>query len=570
MHAEGGAVYAPLPEPEPGLVEHPFEWSSRVVGGVLVVFVLICIAHVLMYGGGGAWPSAATISIRAFASAVALTGASLAWARYAARGSPLMFLLGSALASAGLFMMLRVVVTILGHTDPSRAHLFAVSLRSAWAQDTVFLVILLGGIALLPPRGAEWREPWRLVTATALAVTATAVGLVGPWWSAFPGQPRPDLLVARPDFAWSAALNLVVLMVLWQRDDVRSTVEGRWLAFALVVSFLNQVLVLPFWPPEAAAAASALGSAVNAVVYALITTGLLVGTFASARDARERVARVRQLEAERDRTERALARYAARLERANEELGEFAYVASHDLQEPLRMVTSYLQLIERRYAELVDDDGKEFIRHAVDGATRMKRLTEDLLAYSRASGVPLEAERTELDDALRSALGNLALAIAESGAVIAAEPLPALDVDRTQMVQLFQNLVGNALKFRRPGVAPRVHVMSRRTGSEWVVSVRDEGIGLDPRYAEKVFAIFQRLQPHDGTAGTGIGLALCRKIVERHGGRIWYERAPLGGTVFHVALPVGRRAAPAADDAREDPVLREKVNTLVERARELI
>jgi signal transduction histidine kinase len=545
-------------------------WNTWVAVVLGLVFLLVCVAHVLMYSGAFAWPGAATVSMRAFAGAMALVGASLAWARYAGRGTPLLFLLGAALSVAGLFMMVRTVVTLVGYSDATLTHLFMVSVRSAWAQDFAFAAILLVGVALLPARGEGWREPWRLITLSAFAFAVTAVGVIGAWSPAFPGTPRPETLVARPDYAWTAALHLILLVLLWQRDDVRAAVEGRWLTFAVAVSFMNQILVLPFWPQGAAAAASALGSAMNVVVYVIITVGLLIGTFVSVRAAVEHQRVADRLAEERDQVELALARHAARLQRANEELGQYAYVASHDLQEPLRMVSSYVQLIERRYGDLLDDDGRDFIRFAVDGAVRMKRLTNDLLVYSRVSGAPLSVEPIDLGEALRVALQHLEVAIAESDATVTSEPLPSLSVDPTQMVQLFQNLVGNAIKFRRPGTAPHVSITARREGPEWIVSVRDDGVGIDPRYRDKVFAVFQRLHRDDEVAGTGIGLALCKKIVERHGGRIWFEGRAEGGTVFHVALPVDRVTVPPPRADAEDPELHRQVTTLVERARELI
>jgi signal transduction histidine kinase len=545
-------------------------WNTWVAVVLGLVFLLVCVAHVLMYSGAFAWPGAATVSMRAFAGAIALVGASLAWVRYAGRGSPLLFLLGTGLSVAGLFMMARTVITLVGYSDEALTHLFMVSVRNAWAQHMAFAAILLVGVALLPARGDAWRARWRLVTLSAFAIAATAVGVAAAWSPAFPGTPRPDALIARPDYAWAAALHLILLVLLWQRDDVRAAVEGRWLTFAVAVSFMNQILVLPFWPQGAAAAASALGSAMNIVVYGLITVGLLIGTFGAVRAAFDNQREADRLAEERDRVELALARHAARLQRANEELGQYAYVASHDLQEPLRMVSSYVQLIERRYGERLDDDGREFIRFAVDGAARMKRLTNDLLVYSRVSGVPLDVEPIDLGEPLRVALQHLEVAIAESGATVTSAPLPSLSADPTQMVQLFQNLVGNAIKFRRPGTAPHVTIGARRDGPEWIVSVRDNGVGIDPRYREKVFAVFQRLQRDDDVAGTGIGLALCKKIVERHGGRIWFEGAADGGTVFHVALPAERVTVPPPRTDAEDPEVHRHVTTLVERARELI
>lgn len=196
------------------------------------------------------------------------------------------------------------------------------------------------------------------------------------------------------------------------------------------------------------------------------------------------------------------------------------------------MVASYTQLLSRRYKGKLDQDADEFIHFAVDGATRMQGLINDLLKYSRVGtrGSPFVA--TDCDKVLDDALANLAIAIRESGAVITRDPLPAVIADPIQLTQLFQNLVGNAIKFRKPGDAPRIHVGARRINDGWEFSVRDNGIGISPEYFDRVFVIFQRLHAKEEYPGTGIGLALCKKIVERHGGRIWVASRPGDGATF--------------------------------------
>ncbi len=249
--------------------------------------------------------------------------------------------------------------------------------------------------------------------------------------------------------------------------------------------------------------------------------------------------------------EEALEKAAADLSRSNKELEQFAYVASHDLQEPLRMVTSYTQLIARRYDDKLDGDAKDFMRFAVDGALRMQRLIQGLLEYSRvdAKGRPLE--RLDGNVMLDAALANLALSIEESRARVTRDTLPFVTGDSLQLTQLLQNLISNALKFR--GSEPvQIHVSAKRPtrtepapstpappASGWIFSVRDNGIGIEPQYYERIFIIFQRLHTPDQYAGTGIGLAICKKIVERHGGRIWLESSPGAGTTFFFTLPEG-------------------------------
>ena len=213
------------------------------------------------------------------------------------------------------------------------------------------------------------------------------------------------------------------------------------------------------------------------------------------------------------------------LNRSNEELGQFAYIASHDLQEPLRMVASYTQLLSRRYKGKLDADADEFIAFAVDGATRMQRLIQDLLTYSRVGSRGEELLATSSEEALGQALVNLRGAIEDSGALVTHDPLPTVMADEMQLTQLFQNLVGNAIKYQNPGT-PEVHVAAARNGGKkWNFSVSDNGMGIEAEYFERIFGMFQRLHRREEFAGTGIGLAICKKIVERHGGTISVESA---------------------------------------------
>ncbi|MGG6238367.1 response regulator [Nodosilinea sp. AN01ver1] len=226
------------------------------------------------------------------------------------------------------------------------------------------------------------------------------------------------------------------------------------------------------------------------------------------------------------------------LARSNDELQKFAYVASHDLQEPLRMVTSYLQLIERRYKGQLDADADDFIQFAVDGALRMRTLINDLLTYSRVGTQGRAFELTSSTQAVERAIANLKVAIDESEATVTYGELPPVEADPTQLTQLFQNLISNGIKFRRAAPA-RVAIEASQKEDAWLFSVQDNGIGIAPQYADQIFVIFQRLNNRTIYPGTGIGLAVCKKIVERHGGKIWVQSKPNQGSTFYFTIPAG-------------------------------
>ncbi len=224
------------------------------------------------------------------------------------------------------------------------------------------------------------------------------------------------------------------------------------------------------------------------------------------------------------------------LARSNAELERFAYVASHDLQEPLRMVTSYLQLLEQVYADKLDDEAREFIQFAVDGAVRMRTLIQDLLAYSRVNtrGQSFEPQQSRV--LLERAIANLQLAIQESGVTLTQGELPEVNVDGSQLTQLFQNLLSNAIKFRSPSRPLQIQIEATRQSESWLFSIKDNGIGIEPQYTDRIFLIFQRLHHRAEYPGTGIGLAICKKIVERHGGRLWVESEPEQGSNFYFTI----------------------------------
>jgi len=240
---------------------------------------------------------------------------------------------------------------------------------------------------------------------------------------------------------------------------------------------------------------------------------------------------------ERKKAEEKLRLKLEELARSNAELEQFAYVSSHDLQEPLRMISSYLQLLQRRYQGNLDDRADKYIHFAVDGAARMQNLINDLLEFSRVTTRAGEPEPTDSALVLNQVLSNLELYIKENKATVSHDPLPEVMADSTQLAQVFQNLIINGIKFHREE-ASRICISAEKKAGEWLFSVKDNGIGIDPQYSEKIFELFKRLHNKEEYPGTGIGLAICKKIVGRHGGRIWVESELGEGSTFYFTLPI--------------------------------
>jgi signal transduction histidine kinase len=253
-----------------------------------------------------------------------------------------------------------------------------------------------------------------------------------------------------------------------------------------------------------------------------------------------------RLKQERQRAQEELAKKVEELARSNRDLEQFAYVSSHDLQEPLRMVAAYTQLLAERYRGKLDEKADRYIGYAVEGALRMQALIEDLLAFSRVGRNGGEHTSTDCNAAVDEALRNLAAAVKESGVIVTRVQLPFVHGSHFQLVQLFQNLIGNAIKFCK-GQPPKVKISAEQTGDKWQIALEDNGIGIAPEHREQIFVIFQRLHTREEYTGNGVGLAICKKIVEQHGGRIWVEANPEGGSIFRFTL----RAA-AADRTRDD------------------
>jgi len=360
---------------------------------------------------------------------------------------------------------------------------------------------------------ALWQSPafdrQEFLTATRVATLAKGVGLAGRVWAA--GQPvwlkdaatDPDSTTQR---AAQAGLHGALGFPLLAGEELLGVIE-----FFSVDSAPRDEAVLEVL--------STVGAQINLLV-------------------------------ERTRAEDRLRKTSAELVRSNTDLQQFAYLASHDLFEPLRMITSYLQLLNERYASKLDRQAHEFIGFAVDGATRMNALIHDLLAYARVDLRGRAFGAVDCEKTFDAAIANLKLAIEENGTTISRGPLPTVLGDPVQLTQLFQNLLGNAIKFRG-SQPPRIDIDAQLKDGEWLFVVRDNGIGIDPKHFDRIFVIFQRLHTRQQYGGTGMGLAICKRIVERHGGRIWVESTPGDGSCFYFTLPVMKDQCPAENQRSE-------------------
>jgi light-regulated signal transduction histidine kinase (bacteriophytochrome) len=250
----------------------------------------------------------------------------------------------------------------------------------------------------------------------------------------------------------------------------------------------------------------------------------------------ERLSNEQELNRHRANLEELVKERTTELQRSNKELEQFAYVASHDLQEPLRTVASFTGLLEKRYKDMFDDEGREFMGYIIEGATRMQQLITDLLSFSRVGKRDVSRDPIDCNMVFRDVVTNLTRSIKETCASVTADPLPVVNANETMLNQLFQNLIGNAIKFHKNENTPHVHVSAERKNDEWLFSVRDNGIGIDPKSYEKLFSIFSRLHTRQKYPGTGIGLAICKKIVEMYNGRIWIESQSGEGSTFYFTI----------------------------------
>jgi signal transduction histidine kinase len=320
--------------------------------------------------------------------------------------------------------------------------------------------------------------------------------------------------------AWFASRNIAVMMCLISAvvEFLANAAAGRTYSHSLI-SFWNSAVSVWFF-----------------LLYVLILSMLKSEYKTKSR----LIVELRDSYTELEHTKDDLERKSQELARSNDDLKDFAYAASHDLQEPLRIIRGYVQLLAKRYKGKLGADADDFIKYAIEGVGRMQRLIKDLLEYSRLGTNGETLKTSECVELVDHAVANLQAAIQESGAEVTYDHLPVIAADPSQLSRVFQNLIGNAIKFRGDE-APRVHISAERKGEEWVFSVRDNGIGIDPDQSDRIFMIFQRLHTREEYEGTGIGLAICKKIVERHGGRIWVESEAGRGSTFYFTIPTGKK-----------------------------
>lgn len=413
-------------------------------------------------------------------------------------------------------------------------YLFLVGLVSTAVSPSIGVTTLcLGGLTRWTDYGAVWLTWWLGDVGGALTVAPPLI-----LWAArpYPGWSRRRMAELGAVFLLLALMGELEFLGYLQPELSRYP-----LTFLCVIPLLWAAF--RFGPRETATAGLALvgiatwGTLRGRGPYAsfgsnvslLLLQAFLVVTVVVAMRLAAGVA-------EKRRAYEALREQAAELARSNEELEQFAYVASHDLQEPLRSVTNFVQLLASRYRGRLDADADDFIRFTVEGTTRMARLIDDLLEFSRAGRADKPMEPTDCREIVARVQSNLAVAIKESGAIVRHDGLPTVRGNPTQLTQLFQNLIGNAVKFRGAD-PPQILLFAERRGDEWLFSVSDNGIGISPEYAERVFEIFQRLHGRQAYSGTGMGLAICKRIVTRHGGRIWVEPRTGCGSIFRFTLP---------------------------------
>ncbi|MBT8479418.1 MAG: hypothetical protein KJO06_10910 [Gemmatimonadetes bacterium] len=463
------------------------------------------------------------------AAAMALVAGILTLVRYHSRPNNTLLFIGAALIGAGILDSYHAMISSAYFveafpTAPARLSAWS------WTISRLFLSVMLlaswaAGIRQ-DKLGEDGRIDARSIYDDVILLALVCLGffIVVPLPSAY----HAEWPVSRPHALGVSAVFVLALIGYLRRGVWRRSPFEKWLLLALIVFFLTEALFVSF---SAAPydAMSAIAHGLKVLAYGAILFGVVESTYRLFRTVEETSIELEQ-------AERSVRDYAARLQSSNAELEQFAYAASHDLQEPLRMIGGYTRLLANKYEGQLDAQADLYIGYTVDGVSRMQKLIDDLLTYSRVETHGKPFERVDSAQAFSWATTNLAAVIEESGASITCDDLPQVVAEPTQLGQLFQNLISNAIKYGGER-KPKVHASAVRIDDYWRFSVSDNGIGIAAEDLDHVFELFRRLDSGEETSGTGIGLAVCKRIVDRHGGRIWVESTPGEGSTFFFTLP---------------------------------
>ena len=502
-----------------------------------MVFLALTVGYFLLRGSDWVGSTQLHTVMESVASLLALLVGILALVRFYAKKNNTFLFIGTGFVGTAFLDGYHAVVTSSFFADqfPSAPSSL---IPWSWIASRLFLALLIWFSWVAWRRESKLGDKGKIGEREVYLIAAGLTILSFLFFAIYP-LPRayyPEIIFHRPEEFIPALFFLAALVGYLRKGLWKIDAFEHWLVLSLIVGFVGQAMFMSFsgqlFDMEFDSA-----HLLKKVSYIAVLIGLLINIFHLFQQSEKHKAELETEITERKRGEEALVRQAEDLARSNKELEQFAYVATHDLQEPVRTVRSYTQLLAKRYQGKLDSEADEFLEYAADGASRMGILINDLLAYSRVGSEGKDFEPTDCDSVLASTLANLQATIQESGGAVTHEPLPTVQADSSQLGQVFQNIIGNALKYRNEE-PPRVHISARRQDGYWVFSVRDNGIGIEPKYAERIFTIFQRLHTREQYSGTGIGLAVCKKIVERHGGRIWVESEQAKGATFYFNIPV--------------------------------
>jgi signal transduction histidine kinase len=511
---------ATTPAPWRRLGAHP---ETRFYNGRAIAYLTV--ALVLSLGAipvlAAEWASVEMlhVSLDSAAAGLALVSGLMALVRYYTRRTDTFLLVGIGLTGAGMLDVFHVVAATEWYAQ-WRGVDAAQSAAWTWTASRFFLGVMLSAAFVagrVHERGGGPDERLAYALSAGFLVAGLLVLVMGWFPPAFFGPTllgRPQELV--PAVLFAVALGTFLSTGRWEWDDFE-----HWLVLSLIVAVIGDALYMPFSqalsdPPFDVA------HVLKVLSYAFVFAGLLANMSRLFRQA--------------ERASDLLAEQNEELIRSNRELEQFSYAISHDLQEPLRVISGYTQLLGRRYRGTLDADADEFIDFTVEATERMRDHINGLLEYSRVGRTSRQVQEVALDQVLEQSERVLRQAVAESGATVTADRLPAVRGNPRLLERLFVNLIGNAIKYRRAEVAPRVHVSARAVGEHWELRFADNGIGIEPEYQDRIFGLFQRLHTREEYAGSGIGLALCRRIAEAHGGEIWVRSDPGEGSTFYVTL----------------------------------